>query len=181
MSKTGARGSAGLLCGLAIAGLLGGCTGDMNDLVEFVETTKRQAKSPIEPIPTLRDYEPYAYPAHTRDPFDRAALASEISARARAAAAGIPALDPSRPVEYLENFPLDAMRMVGILSQGDATWALIRTPDKTIHRVKAGNYMGQDFGRITAISESGIDLIEIIPVGAEDYRERAISVALSEE
>ena len=166
---------------LMTAVLLAGCTGGMSDLDQFIATTQQQAKSPIEPIPTLRAYEPYAYPPHTRDPFDKAALASELAARARAAKAGFAALDPNRPIEYLENFPLDTLRMVGTIEQRQRIWGLIRTPDKTIQRVSVGEYMGQNFGRITAIGEGGIDLVEIIPDGTGGFMERKAAVTLAAE
>lgn len=164
-----------------VAGMLMGCTGGMSDLEQYVTTTKQQAKAPIEPIPTLREYEPYAYPPHERDPFDKETLASELAARARAAMAGMAALDPNRPIEYLENFPLDTLRMVGTLEQAGRAFGLVRTPDRTIYRVSVGEYMGQNYGRITAITETGIELVEVIADITDGYRERPMTVALSAE
>jgi len=183
MSKkmsAGAKGTGLLIC-LAVAASLAGCAGEMDDLVQYVATTKQQAKSPIEPIPTLREYEPYSYPEHLRQPFDQEALASLLASRAAATVVDIPALDPGRPIEFLEAFPLDALRMVGTLKQGDRVWGLIRIPDGAIHRVLVGDYMGQNYGQITAITETGIDLIEVIPDITAGYRERPMTVALQAE
>ncbi len=88
--------------------------------------------------------------------------------------------DFNRRKEELEGFSLDALRMVGTLEQLETTWALIQTQDKTIYRVKAGNYVGRNHGQITRISESGIDLTEIIADGQGGYRERQASLALAE-
>ena len=70
--------------------------------------------------------------------------------------------------------------MVGTLKRDETTWALVRTKDKTIYRVKAGNYMGQNHGQITRIDENDIELTEIIPNGQGGYRERQASLALKE-
>lgn len=70
--------------------------------------------------------------------------------------------------------------MVGTLEQNDETWALIKTKDGTIHRVSPGNYMGQNDGKITRISEDKIELIEIVPTG-NGFLEREAAVALGEE
>ena len=88
--------------------------------------------------------------------------------------------DPNRTPEFLESFPLDTLRMVGTLSQGEYLWALIRTPDSTIQRVSEGNYMGQNYGKVVQVSDGDIKLTEIVPDGYGGWRERASSVALSE-
>ncbi len=70
--------------------------------------------------------------------------------------------------------------MVGTLQRDSTQWAIINAPDKTIHRVTIGNYMGQNYGRIVDISEQSVEMIEIIPNGLGGWRERDTSVALSE-
>jgi len=88
--------------------------------------------------------------------------------------------DLNRPREPLEEYPLDSLRMVGILELKGTRWALIKTPDETIHRVRVGNYMGQNHGRITRITETQVDLIEIVPDGLGGWMERKAQVALVE-
>ncbi len=88
--------------------------------------------------------------------------------------------DVNRPREALEEYPLDSLRMVGTLEQGGQMWALVRAEDGTIHRVQPGNYVGQNYGRITRITESKIELVEIVPDGLGGWMERPATLALSE-
>jgi type IV pilus assembly protein PilP len=85
-----------------------------------------------------------------------------------------------RSREFLEQFPLDTLRMVGTLSQGDTAYGLVQTSDGLIHRVVPGNYMGQNDGRITNINDSEIELIEIISDGIGGYVERDAAVGLAD-
>ena len=88
--------------------------------------------------------------------------------------------DPNRRKEELEAFSLDQLRMVGTLEQDEQTWGLVKTSDGTIHRVAPGNYMGQNDGRITRISEDKIELIELVPTGS-GFLEKEAAVALGEQ
>jgi type IV pilus assembly protein PilP len=100
-------------------------------------------------------------------------------ASARGAAGGARP-DPDRSPEFLEQFPLDTLRMVGTLYIGESMYGLIQTSDGLIHRVVPGNYMGQNYGRITGITESEVDLVEIISDGIGGYIERDAAVGLSD-
>jgi len=88
--------------------------------------------------------------------------------------------DADRSREFLEQFPLDTLRMVGTMQLGDTNYGLIQTSDGLIHRVVPGNYMGQNDGRIIAVNESDIELIEIISDGIGGYLERPAAVALAD-
>ena len=88
--------------------------------------------------------------------------------------------DPNRRKEELETYTLDSLRMVGTLEQEEQTWGLVKTKDGTIHRVAPGNYLGQNDGRITRISEEKIELIELVPTGS-GFLEREAAVALGEQ
>jgi type IV pilus assembly protein PilP len=88
--------------------------------------------------------------------------------------------DPNRRKEELESYALDSLRMVGTLEQEEQTWGLVKTSDGTIHRVAPGNYLGQNDGRITQISEEKIELIELVPTGS-GFLEKEAAVALGEE
>jgi type IV pilus assembly protein PilP len=88
--------------------------------------------------------------------------------------------DFDRPSEPLEEYPLDSLRMVGTMQKGQETWALILDKDGAIHRVQPGNYMGQNYGKITRVTESEVDLTEIIPDGLGGWMERQSSIALKE-
>jgi type IV pilus assembly protein PilP len=175
------RGFRRVAVGGALALLVAGCTGNMDDLHKFVADAKSAPKRPIEPLPEIKPHETFAYEAtNLRDPF---APISFGRARAQGKQAGAGSgirPDENRPKEALEQFPLDSLRMVGTLEQGGATWALVRASDGAIHRVTTGNYMGQNNGKITRITETKIQLREIVPDGLGNYMERQASLALSE-
>ncbi|WP_017942715.1 MULTISPECIES: pilus assembly protein PilP [unclassified Thioalkalivibrio] len=169
----------GLALILAGGFVLSGCTQDNRDLQQYIADVKERPGSGIEPIPTLEPHEPYLYPGHTRSPFD----SSVIAQPAPAAAEGQPGdaeVDPDRPREFLEGFPLDSLRMVGSLEQDGVRYALVRTPDRGIQRVTEGNYMGQNHGEIVEITPTQIRLIEIVPDAFGGHVERENSVALTE-
>lgn len=164
---------------LAMLGLaLGGCSGDMDDLDEYINTVKARPGGRIEPLPEITPYEVFVYSADAagfRSPF----IPDSPQASAGVAGNGItPVLERSR--EFLEQFPLDTLRMVGTLSQGDIAYGLVQTSDGLIHRVVPGNYMGQNDGRITNINDSEIELIEIISDGIGGYVERDAAVGLAD-
>jgi type IV pilus assembly protein PilP len=96
------------------------------------------------------------------------------------AAAGGTRPDPDRSREFLEQFPLDTLRMVGTLALGDTSYGLIQTSDGLIHRVLPGNYLGQNDGRIVTVDESEIQLVEIISDGIGGYLEREAAVGLAD-
>lgn len=150
----------------------------MADLETYAEEVKGRKAAPIEPIPEIKPFESFQYPEHQIDPFDLTLVAG--NAAKRPPAEGQVSIDPNRPREYLESFPLDTLRMVGTLAQSGTDWALIQTPDGTIQRVTSGNYMGQNYGKIMQISDASIVLREIVPDGFGGYMERESSVALSE-
>jgi type IV pilus assembly protein PilP len=164
------------LIALGLAGLaLGGCGRDMADLDAYVAEVKARPGGKIEPLPEIKTYETFTYePGGARSPF----VASLPDARAAEAGGVRP--DQSRRREYLESFPLDTLDMVGTLNLGGSLYGLVQTNDKLIHRVTVGNYLGQNDGRIVAITDSDIQLIEIIPDGLGGYTERAASISLGE-
>ena len=89
--------------------------------------------------------------------------------------------DFNRRKEELESYSLDTLRMVGTLEQEGTIWGLVQTKDGTIHRVKTGNYMGLNYGRIVRISEDKIELSELLQDGAGGYVENAAALSLGEE
>lgn len=162
------------LCFSALA--LSGCQKDMSDLQQYVAKVKARPAGTIEPIPELRPYRSFKYPQHSKDPFDGSVL------RPKAVPVfdkGI-SIDHSRRREYLENFPLDSLMMVGTVNQKGILWGLLKTADGDIHRVKVGNYAGQNYGKITGIDEGRITLQEIVENGQGGFKERDNSIALSE-
>ena len=157
---------------------LGGCgSGEFEDLNRFVEESKRGLRGRVEPLPEIKQFEAFAY-----DAFD---LPDPFRPRIREVAGktgGGPVPDKDRPKETLEAFPLESLKMVGTLERKRVRYALIRTPDNNLFKAKVGNYMGQNFGIITAISETAMTLKEVIQDPASGgWNERSASLQLLDQ
>ncbi len=166
---------------LLMAASLSGCSStNTQDLEEYVKEVTSRQPSRIEPLPEFKPFETFLYSAgDSRSPFTPTDSSGGDLQVARASTNGIQP-DFNRPREPLEESPLDGLRMVGTLEQGSESWALVRNLDGTIHRVQPGNYLGQNHGKITRVSEYEVELTEIIPDGLGGWQERQASLALSE-
>jgi type IV pilus assembly protein PilP len=164
-----------LLIPIAVT-VLGGCSSELDELKQFVRDSEKGLPRRIEPLPAVKPFEPFAYEGFDLpDPFKP----RKLSAPKEGGGGGL-APDLNRRKEPLESFPLEQLKMVGTLSQGKDTYALVRA-EKTLYRVKKGNYMGQNFGLITDVTESGIKLKEIVQDSAGDWAERQSELPLLEE
>jgi type IV pilus assembly protein PilP len=164
-------------CGLLLAGLtlLGACTSDMDELQQYIAQVKARKSNKIDPIPQIKQYEAFTYVAgDRREPFT-----PSLPESARNGAGIHP--DLSRNREPLEEFPLDALKMVGLIDFNKVLYAMIKAPDGVIHRVSVGNYMGQNFGKITSISEREVLLDEIVPDGFGGFKEQPASLAAEQK
>lgn len=158
----------------ALAVALVGCT-PTDDLRQWVAQEKAKKGAPLQPLPVIKTFETFTYDAQDRrNPFDLSAEEQE-----QAAASG-PQPDQNRTREPLESFPLDSLKMSGTLGLAKSMEGLVRDPDGVVHRVRVGNYLGQNYGRITAIAEEKIDLVELIPNGSGGWMERAATMALGD-
>jgi type IV pilus assembly protein PilP len=154
-----------------LAGALSGCTSKDDELEQFIADTKKEPGGRVEPLPELKPYESYAYESSTiRSPF--------VPGGSGGAGPG-PRPDSRRNREFLEQFSLDTLRMVGTLRLADRTYGLVKTKDGLVHRVLPGNFMGQADGRVTEISASKISVVEIVPDGLGGYMERPAALALN--
>src|SRR5512133_3351098 len=161
------------LLGTAMA-FLAGCGNDMDELQAKVDEIKNAPGTGIEPLPEVKPYETFDYAAaDQRAPF-------EVGLSASANAPGAIRPDQNRPREFLEQFSLDTLRMVGTVNLKGKLFGLIQTKDGLVHRVLPGNHLGQSDGRITGIEEGKISLIEIVPDGMGGFVERPAALALSE-
>ncbi len=155
-----------------------GCSRDMDDLDSYIGTIKAKPGGIIEPLPEIKPYEVFTYVADNdglRSPF-----VPDLPQRAPGAGAGGTSPDADRSREFLEQYPLDSMRMVGTLQLGKVNYGLVQDSAGLIHRVVPGNYMGQNDGRIVNIDESGIELVEIISDGIGGYLEREAGIGLAD-
>ncbi len=154
------------------------CGSDSDDLDRYINSVKARPGGRIEPLPEISPYEIFTYIADAegiRSPF----IPDTPQAIAGLGADGVRKIDDRSP-EFLEGFPLDTLRMVGTLDIADTMYGLIQTSDGLIHRVIPGNYMGQNDGRITNISESRIGLMEIISDGIGGWVQRDAAIGLSD-
>ena len=166
------------LIALAAGLALSACGSDMDDLDQYINEIKARPGGRIEPLPEITPYEVFTYAADVegiRSPF-----VPDSPQAASGPADGGTRPDPERSREFLESFPLDSLRMVGTLELGGTNFGLVQTSDGLVHRVIPGNYMGQNDGRIIAIRDSEIELVEIISDGIGGYLERDAAVALTD-
>jgi type IV pilus assembly protein PilP len=162
------------LCALGLAA----CGGNTDDLDEYINEVKARPGGRIEPLPEITPYEVFRYVADAegvRSPF----IPDTPQVTTSGSAGGV-GPDPDRITEFLESFPLDTLRMVGTLYIGDTMYGLVQTADGLIHRVIPGNFLGQNDGRITVVTESEVELVEIISDGIGGYIERDAAVSLSD-
>lgn len=153
---------------------------DVHDLEQFVDDTRTAQRGQVEPLPQFKPFETYAYAAAKgRDPFAPWKNPAEQQPTTKAPGKG-PHPDFDRRKEPLEAFPLDSLRMVGTLAQQDGEWAIIRAPDNIVHRVKKGNYLGQNHGKIVSLGDNRIELMELIPDGSGGWQERQAILTLVE-
>lgn len=164
-----------------LAGLLvvAGCSSDKGDLEQWVAETLARPPGPIEPIPQIVTPEPVVYDAYElRDPFMRGQTQPEESLEV--AGDSGPRPDPNRRRQYLERFPLDSLDMVGTIEIDDRSFGLVSDVEGTIHRVREGNYLGQNHGRILRVTPVAIELMELVPDGAGGWMEREAQLTLTE-
>ena len=160
---------------LALGILLTACSGgDGDDLDQYMRDATKDIKPKVKPLPEVKPYIAMQYNADGSlvDPF-----------RARKASNKSSALQPNlnRPKEPMEAYPLESLKYVGLLSKNKLTYALLKTPDNNVQQVKIGNYVGQNFGRITQITDSEVKLNEIVQDELSgDWVERVSNLALQE-
>ena len=162
---------------IAAFGLLAGCTGGTADLDAFVKKTLAQPGGRIKPLPQIKPYDTFLYEADDeRSPFTPDTPVVLV----RNASGSAIGPDQDRSREFLEQFPLDSMNMVGTLELGGTMYGLLQTSNGLVHRVVVGDYIGQNDGQIKIISDVEIELLEIISDGLGGYIERPAAVALSD-
>lgn len=169
------------LC-VAAAALVAACSSsDEKQIQEWMAEVKASMKPTTQPVPEPKEFSPYVYEGRgSVDPFDpqKIVMAVARQQQARVSASAIKP-DLERRRETLEGFPLDQIRMVGMMRQGGANVALLETNGAT-HLVRVGNYVGQNFGLITRISETEVQLKEIVQDAAGEWVERPAKLELQE-
>ena len=145
----------------------------MDDLNAYIDEVKARPGGRIEPLPQIKPYETFTYEAQDlRSPFmpDRAAVASSRATGPRP--------DVNRNKEYLEQFPLDTLAMVGTVNIEGQTYGLVQAQDGLVHRVVPGQYVGQNEGRIITISDAEIAVEELVPDGIGGFFKRPAAIGI---
>ncbi|MEE8056527.1 MAG: pilus assembly protein PilP [Pseudomonadales bacterium] len=164
-----------LLCVATIITACGG-GGDYQDLDAFMAGKKSTPGGHIKPIPAFKAYKAFSYSATAlRGPFERPVEVTEIT-RLRMATNVKP--DFNRTKEYLEQFSLDSLSMVGTIEQANVLWALMQDESGGVHRIKNGNFIGRNHGFIVEATETYISVIEIVPNGVDGWIERPRTIKL---
>lgn len=162
---------------LFICVFIGACSSDMSELDAFIEETKRSTVGTVEPLPYYEPYQSYEYRAD-RNPFEPL---DSLSKKQQSKADALPPnINPNRPPEPLESFPLDALLMVGTLEQEGKRWALIRDSDAKLHRVTLGNYMGKNFGKIVEVGPEHITLNETVKDSSDGWTDRTSELRIGD-
>jgi type IV pilus assembly protein PilP len=165
-----------LLAVTVLAVSLSACGGGNDDLHAYIDQVKARPGGRIEPLPQVQPAPTFVYEAGTR----RSPFVPDAPQRRRSGPGSVDGPDPNRPREFLEQFPLDTLKMVGTLADRRASFGLVQTADGLVHRVAVGNHMGQNYGRVVSISDSQIQLVEIIPDGLGGFLERPAAIALAD-
>ncbi len=164
---------------LALAApVLAACQPGTEDLDDYIAETLVRPAPPPDPFEPPQDLPSHHYPPLLeRDPFS---TLSFVEPRATPERQEGPTPDLDRAREELEQYPLDALRMSGIIQRDGELWALVRDPQGTVHRVREGNYLGQNHGRIVEISERTVQLEEFVRTGDERWQQRESTLAARE-
>jgi type IV pilus assembly protein PilP len=171
-----------LLSGAVLILLTACVEDDVSDLSHYIAQVKLRPKGTIKPLPEIKVVEPFEFkPEDLRDPF-KPIKPTEIAGEEMGASKGNGIRpDTNRRKEELEAFPIETLKMIGTVKMKSDLWGLVKSADNTVYRVKAGNYMGQNYGKIVRISPDKIELMEIVPDQPGNWREQQMSVMLTDE
>ena len=175
---------------LAILGVAGCVSGDMSDLEKQVSKIMSKPGGRLEPLPEIKPYEAYVYESGklgANNPFKRFYVVEQSLAIEESEGPVDDGLTEemrneiqNRNREELERFELDSIKMVGTLQNEDNHWGIVLDPGGIVHRVKTGNYIGLNIGKITSIEEEQIEVREIIKDNSGRYGERKALLPLTE-
>ena len=171
-----------IICCAVFFTCLSGCgNDDFSDLNQYISKVKAEPKGTIQPLPEIKAVESFAFnPEGLRDPFKPLAQPEQQGEAAELSSGGGIRPDTKRQKEELETFPLEVLKMVGTVVMKSKLWGLVKADDGSIHRVRVGNYMGKNYGKIIRISTDKIELMEIVPDKPGTWREQETSLVLTE-
>ena len=157
-----------------------GCSGDQQELSQWMDQQRREVKPSVQPLSPPKKFNPQAYLALGGvEPFSNQKLTVALKQEARQPNSLLSA-ELNRRKEPLEAYPLDSMSMVGSVTKAGRPYALLRV-DNLLYQVKQGDYLGQNYGKITKISETDVSLREIVQDAAGEWIERTSALQLQEK
>jgi len=167
-----------VIIGMLAVALAGCSSSGPEEIRQWMDQTKKETKPFVPKLPEPKAYTPFVYEAGKDvDPFSPSKLAVAI-AKWQANSKGVrPNLDRRR--EPLEEFPLDTIKMVGALRKPGLSYAILQV-DKMVFQVKAGNYLGQNFGMITSVTDDAVDIKEVVQDASGEWVERKARLELQE-
>jgi type IV pilus assembly protein PilP len=172
----GSRLSAVVACCIVLAA----CGGDQDELQQWMEQQKREVKPSVEPLSAPKKFNPQPYAAlGAVEPFSTQKLTVALKQEARQPNSLL-AAEINRRKEPLEAYPVDSMSMVGSVTRSGRPYALLKV-DNLLYQVKQGDYLGQNYGKITKISETDVSYREIVQDAAGEWIERSSALQLQEK
>ncbi len=168
-----------VLAALMTAALLSACGADTEELQTWMEQQRRDAKPSVTPLQEPKKFDPQPYQAAQGvEPFSTQKLTVALKQEARGPNSLL-STELNRRKEPLESYPLDSMSMVGSVARATRPFALLRV-DNLLYQVKVGDYLGQNYGRVTTVSETEVNLREIVQDAAGEWIERPATLQLQE-
>jgi type IV pilus assembly protein PilP len=169
-----------LAAALPCAALLAACGGQHEELRQWMDQQRRDAKPNVTPLLPPKKFDPQPYTSMAAvDPFSNQKLSVALRQEA-AQPNSVLASELRRRREPLEAFPLDGMEMVGSVAKQGRTQALLKV-DSLLHQVKVGEYIGQNYGKILKITETEVVLREVVQDAAGEWVERTANLQLQEK
>ena len=160
--------------------MLGACSAETEELQQWMDQQRREAKPNIPPVQAPKKFDPEPYSmAQAVEPFSAQKLSVALKQEARQPNSAL-AAELNRRKEPLEAYPMDSMSMVGSVTKQGRPFALLRV-DNLLYQVKVGDYLGQNYGRITRIAETEIALREVVQDAAGEWTERPATLQLQEK
>lgn len=153
--------------------VLAACGGGMGDLEQYIASVKERPGGRIDPLPQIKPYETFNYSVQSQ----RSPFVQDRSGGMAPSSTG-PTPIKNRNKEYLEQFPLDTLNMVGTLEREGRTYGLVQTNDGLVHRVLPGNYLGQNDGRIVTVTEGRIEVEELVSNGIGNFFKRSAGIGI---
>jgi type IV pilus assembly protein PilP len=165
---------------LLTVGIVSGCGGDQQELSQWIDQQKREVKPSVQPLSPPKKFTPQPYALLGGvEPFSNQKLSVALKQENRQSNSLL-ANEFNRRKEPLEAYPLDSLLMVGSVSKNNKLYALLKV-DNLLYQVKSGDYLGQNYGKIMKISETGVSLREFVQDAVGEWVERASALQLQEK